>query len=453
MPIVSESRSAPTTNVPLVRYTGDPYVGVIPVGETKSQTGFRSGPLSKEQHDGIDGSRSNTWGDSLRVIQGLEYEYNSRPTRQASIVNQRDYEEKQSKMSVFDWRTSTPRSGGGSPYEDEGTSALGLQAFIPSNWGSVGLNTLNNEAAGMMRRSIPTAPAFNLVRALGELRDFPRALHPGNYVPRTGSEVAGAYLNMVFGLQPTASDLVKAANAVVDSDKHIREFLHSERQQLRRSQSHVRDEYHGTDTPWNPSGTSTSSGSISIDSMDWGKLTMYAPPSGRDIFGLRGSPWSVMAEVHAIATLRQFATWEFFIPRPTGFPGRLDSYRRQAEQVVGSGLSASTVYDLTPWTWLGNWFADVGGLLRYQESVASNSVVASRSGWVYEIKSKVNTWLVNSNFPVSGRELSGYPMFSCTAKKQTRRAGGPYGILQPWSLSSGQTAILSALAIGRYSPL
>jgi hypothetical protein len=277
-------------------------------------------------------------------------------------------------------------------------------------------------------------------------------LAAGNYFPRTGNEVFGGYLNWVFGVNPTAQDLAKAASAVVDADVHIREFLSSERHQLRRSRITVRDEFHGATTGFNPSATSIDSQSISLDGKEWGLLTMWAPPRGRDALGLRGSPWTVYGSVHATAVLKQFATWEYFIPRPTGFPGRLDSYRRKAEQVLGSGLSASTVYDLTPWTWLANWFFDVGGLLRYQETVATNSVVASRSGWVYETRVSCDAYMTPSTVPIQERSLGGYPLLNAVSRKQTRRAGGPYGIVQPWSLSSNQAAIVAALAVTRYNP-
>jgi hypothetical protein len=95
-------------------------------------------------------------------------------------------------------------------------------------------------------------------------------------------------------------------------------------------------------------------------------------------------------------TIRAFSTWEYFVPHPEGLHDRLSSYVQAAQTVLGFQVTPSTVFDLTPWSWMVDWFVDIGGLLRYQQKVADNQLVMTRGGFSYweEItwKAMVSGW-------------------------------------------------------------
>jgi len=438
-----------------VRYTGDSYNPVIMVGHDREQIGFRSGRLSDEVRADLDGSRSNTWASSLRVIQGLDYEYNTRAGRQASIVNSRDFHDHHSTVVYSYWGTSAHNVLTGAVYGDKGLQGLGLTTSIPtagSLW--VSETTAAQVGSRLMRSSVPTAPAVDLFRSLGELRDFPRMFDsPRLYFPRTQKEYGSSYLNLVFGIKPTINDFFKLVDVISRSTVVMQKFLDHQNQRLRRSRTERYAEL-AFDREFIHSGSGTTTSVLRDDSggaRSWGTVSSYAPALGRRGDGGRGTAFKVMTSTNATSDIKSFATFEYFIPRPTGFPQRLDLYRRKAEQVLGSGLTPAVVYDLTGWSWLLDWAVDLGGLLRYQQTVSDNSVVASRSGWVSEIQVETIAALVPRR-DVGFDTVSGGATLRSVAKFQRRRPGGPYQILQPWTLSENQAAIVSALGISRYSP-
>lgn len=362
MPYRTDKSAATSLLETFTRSTGTSFNVNVIQGRTRTQHGFRSRPLTEAERVGVDGRNDRTWKDTLRVIQGYEYEYNSRPGRQASRVNNRDYKETQSVLSKFGWGTTAYRESTDEYFSSSGSSGLHLTSTCPESGTLYPSDAVAaSKAATQMRNSVPTAPAVDLVRSIGELRDLPRAANLRNYIPMTGNDYASAYLTQVFGLNPTAKDIANIANAVIESTPIVQRFLSHEQRRLSRR----RTEEVGSLTfnrEFIPSGSSTDSMAIRDDGgITWGVCTVYAPPSGRQSSGSYSAPFTVHVNVTATAVVRSFATYEYFIPRPTGFPGRVDLYRRKAEQVLGSGLSAGALYDLTPWSWMLDWFANASG--------------------------------------------------------------------------------------------
>lgn len=452
MPMTRDTSSFDTYDVSFQRYDGSVYSTQTPLGRAREQLGYRSGRLPDAIRNDLDGKRSNTWANSLRVIQGLEYEYNTRAHRQASVVNPRDYEVNRARLHVWNWATSAYNNASETWYHDGGTSGLRVETFLPSGgplW--VTETEAAIRASKLMRSSVPTAPAIDLVRSLAELRDLPRSARLANYLPYTGRDYGNSYLNFVFGLAPIGKDLATLANVVLRSTAIMQNFIAHERQRLRRS----RTEEYGS-LSFNAEFIHSSNNQTTTAVRDsggrlWANVTTFVPPSGRRGTGTRGSAFRTFVSVQATTTIKSFATFEYFIPRPTGFVGRLEMYRRKAEQVLGNGLSPGAVYNLTPWSWLADWMVDVGGLIRYQQTVSDNGVVASRSGWVSETRSTVMATM-SPRTELNFDSISGSAFIECTASRQRRRPGGPYQILQPWTLSETQAAIVAALGISRYSP-
>lgn len=448
MPLVSEFQNKEVQMLHLVRTDGSAYVARVPSGWSKAQTGVRSVELSQAERNNVDGRSDRTWKDTLKVIQGYDYEYNSRPDRVSSMVNYRDYSENGETPVTFPWEFVTPTGS-----STRGISAISCTASVP---GSLLPSTpdLGYMASGMMRSSLPTAPAIDLLRSLVELKDFPRSLRAANYAPSSASGLGDAYLNQVFGLQPTARDIATLANVVLGSDSIVRHFVDYERRQVRRRRSRVLSEVTNNWTNLLNANEVRSSLSMRDESGTfWGDVTCHLVPTGYSDQGYWVAPMQLLTSCSGISELRQFATFEYFIPRPTNLVGRMDVYRRKATQLLGGGLGPSTVYALTPWSWLGDWLVDIGGLLRYQESVAANSVVATRNGWVHEARSSMISQLAPTKDWFSSVRRGAFTTCYSSAKEQRRRSGGPYSILQPWELSGSQGAIVGALAVARYSPV
>jgi hypothetical protein len=463
LPIVEESILQGTQRVSLRNYGNTPVVWTVPKGDLKIQSGFRSGGRNAAVKSVADASTKNTWADTLRVIQGLDYEYNSRPDRIASVVNPRTYEVFGCNVSASPW---TVRSKVRDPWGDYSWRS-GITGLLTSSGSVRNFSFLKDDvanaksiASAMQRDSVPTAPAVNLTRFFGEQRDLPRMGKISNYFPGSLKDSAGGYLNAVFGVRPTQKDLEKVAQVVIDSHPVISEFLAHERRKVRRSRTRQLG-------LWNDETTFSFTGDQARQSFTWRRganQDVLASVEARCFPYAEGyvgtsqvwtPPYALNVRSIVRSEVRSFATYEYFIPRPVDFPSRVENYSAQAAAVLGGGLNAPTAWELTPWSWLVDWFIDIGGLLRYQEQVATNSVVATRSGFVHEATQDVYTSFV----PALGTASSLFEYFglptgaSASGKYQKRGSGGPYDILKGWELSGSQSAIVTALAVSRYSPL
>lgn len=309
-------------------------------------------------------------------------------------------------------------------------------------------------AAPLMRRSVPERPAFNLTRFIGELRDAPAMFRAAAYRPQNLREAGGSYLNFVFGIKPTVSDLQRMAETVVRLDPYLKGYVREERVRISRKSQR-------TLTTYQNSSRSTASGngaffSSLVPTTDRSGLGITVREGGTG-FGSSGTPYSNAVRdldfyVSATRTLRVFGTFQYFIPRPAGLMGRLKAAHRGAQRALGGGLDAPTLWELTPWTWLVDWFADVGGLLRYQQAVADNQMVALRQGSLLEdtVTGLVSSGGYYSKAPGSALNLSGggYAT-SVEYKRQRRRSGSPYSMSLQTTFSSQQWAILAALGMAR----
>jgi len=158
-------------------------------------------------------------------------------------------------------------------------------------------------------------------------------------------------------------------------------------------------------------------------------------------------------------TLRTFATWEYFDPRPLGLEERMPAYQRAATYLLENAkLDASDVYDLTPWTWLGNWFVDFGGLLRYQQAIVDNQQVMTNSGYTILTKyvgTSTYGWPLPSQYngipPYTKGVVRSFTPATASVKQLriTRRPCSPYAVGPTWNLSTLQWGILGALGLSR----
>lgn len=452
MPMVNESYSSPLETVKVGR--NDTHGKSLSTKSyrraNKSQYGYRSGPLSLAEERSIEESAS-TWATARTRIDALEqgYDYVQKDSR-VFMVNHRDYTESRATPATF---TSTVGYQGPTYPDWKFQGAVlptGADLSVLPGWQSP--ESFSSKAGGMIRRIEPTKQEVNLVRFIGEQREAPMLFRASQWRPRNPKEMAGAYLGYVFGVMPTVSDLSAIADTAIRWDAVLRRYIRQERVKLRRSAS----------IPlYSVSGRGTLPRVHGLDQVvDLGPVkctTHHLLPGNADAFSdvvMVEGGWSYTAS----RTLKAFATWEYFIPKPEGLGGRLDYYSRMASRVAGGGLSYSTMYDLTPWTWLVGWFIDVGGLIRYAENVGDNQVVQSRAG--YSIWEEL-TWNMNITGmyrSVSPTLVGAWPTryqkitpskASYRHRRHARRPGSPYSMAPQWDLSQKQWSILAALGVSK----
>lgn len=419
-------------------------------GRRRSQYGYRSGPLTPEELKSIKDQMGTNWGASwrnIRLMEGSDVFHVHHPKR-VWTVNDRTYSE----VSMTPGRTSSTTT-----YTRGNPSSPIVQSRTTEGYVSVrGMkmpppmpppDSLRGIAGDIMRRVAPAKPAVNLTRFIGEQRDLPRLFQRSVYAPRSVREVASSYLAYIFGFRPTISDLQSIADTVIRMDPIVRNYVAHERMQLRRSATHILGSEAGGDTVLRRATTTNTSTTVS------GVVThlAFVTPGKASVFP-QSEPWAQLSVNYSWTQgVRAFGTYTYFIPKPQFLDQRLSNAARSAQALFGGGLDAPTAWELIPWTWLTDWFVDVGGLLRYQQLVADNQMVATRQGFTtFERCTATASVTLVPDPSGPAPEISTNVAHSLyLSKKEERRSGSPYSMAANWELSPQQATILTALGLSR----
>jgi len=390
-----------------------------------------------------------SWGQSRQIIGAME-----RVERALSdplirnprdlIVHDRDYTSVEEQSGLSDQLLYAPNGW------SRGTTSVSL-----GSWNLGGKTEAQIRAIGnpMIRDSRPTKPYANLGQWFGELRDANRLVSPGVSLPGrawTSREAAkaygGGYLNWQFGWNGFIGELKKSAEAIIHSESLINDFLLNSSKLVRRTRTEVLSQ-----------DAVQYTGILSPNNYGWRNTTVSSPIGAVRIGVNPFSGFSSVPRSHWRAVVswkevvRSFAVFEYFVFDPDGALGRMRRYSQYARHLLGEpALSASTVWELTPWTWMSDWFVDVGGLLSYQESVASDSTVARRCGTVYEVTASVANHVDFRSTTSPTSYLYGSSDSFYNKKFQRRRKGSPYDLSVDWNgLSPQQWTIVGALGMTR----
>lgn len=453
MPMVSEQSSAPRIYLNLLK-DGATSSRLVPQGRDRSQIGYRSKSLTKEEELGIAKYSSSAHTASLiGFYEEAGFQYQKRASR-AFTVNDRDYWETAYTPATFKQKV-VAKIPGSSVVTTDIVGSWALASFDGSViFPVVSSSTMQNMAGKWMRQSVPNLDHGNLVRFAGEQRDAPALFRASNYRPRNPKEAAGAYLNYIFGVKPTIDDVLRMSEQVLLFDKKLRQAISMEKVSAKTRKGSVLFEKSFFNPQVNRFTQCAGSSSLNLGFAT--VLTDFVAPFSSS--GNSAGCWIPQYSTHyqAKQTLTQFATWEYFVPQPAKIETRLDKYKELAQQLIGEGASAGTVWNLTPWTWLSDWFVDVGGMLHYQQAINDNRIAATSNGYsfretcdvtvklhkcVYDTTGIVGPWSEISNSHSEATSTLSYV-------HHVRRGGNPYSIGPAWtSLSLQQWAIIGALGM------
>lgn len=302
----------------------------------------------------------------------------------------------------------------------------------------------------LMRASRPTQPHANLGQWLGELRDFGSLFRSGLSTRNPAKIAGGGYLNLQFGWRPFIDDLRRAAEAVLEADDILRKFYEDSAKLNKRNREVILTQETSNSArvaiSANPSNYGNSWNSTTISSVVGGISCRFLGGWGSS--APRGS---FQLTVTNVVSLRTFAMFEYFAHDPKNFAERQASYAQKARILLGLTLTPDLIWELTPWSWLADWWFDIGGFLSYQVSVQEDSLVARQSGAIVEKKAVgIANCFVSFNSPYTAPSGLYAPNF-CTPtfewNKQRRLPMGPYGFGPTWSLTPSQWAIVGALGL------
>lgn len=406
--------------------------------QTKSQYGFRSGAITGHELDGLKRlNQHGTWGQQATMLDALD-----RIQRSTSSSGYTNGTRKQTHYRTYDVTTRplAPTSGvftsttGAFFYQCEGVAQItGITpSFKPAD---LSTSTIEGISGKIMRRYRPTKPTFDLTRFTGELRDAPSLFSKVNYIPDRISDFGGSYLNYQFGITPTASDLQKAAEAIIKSHDLVNEFVRQSAQTVHKSHTEIIDSNSTSGTTSTHVSTQTSNVGPFIVKHDLGGNYTSA--------GLVKVSYAAYSRrIHHV-----FSTFEFFVGDPYGYTTRMEDYLSKAKKLVGGGLTLPVAYQLTPFTWMLDWFYDIGGLLAYQQDVADNGIVQTYGGSTITDEYYGSVSFSDGKMPSNSAAYTGGGTCNFYQRHSSRRPGSPYDMSPTWSMDPYKWAIVGALGL------
>lgn len=267
-----------------------------------------------------------------------------------------------------------------------------------------------------IRNAAPTNPAFSLPRAIGELKKDGLPSIGGtelwkekaNFLKGSGSE----YLNLEFAWKPLISDVRKFANAVNDSDKIIAQYRKASATKVRRRIAYPPEH---------------SEKSIR------GNCFLVPSASTRNAEGYT----TVVEERKSWFS----GAFKYYVPVSQMADSKLASHVLEAKKLLGVRLTPDLLWELAPWSWAADWFANTGDIMTNISNLGTDGLLM-QYGYMMTSREYEKT----TSFSYLGK--SGFKRFSQVSKR--RVAASPYGFTTTFDgLSNRQKAISAAIGITR----
>jgi hypothetical protein len=132
---------------------------------------------------------------------------------------------------------------------------------------------------------------------------------------------------------------------------------------------------------------------------------------------------------------------------PGLYESKMAKYEAQMNILYGTRLTPKLLWELAPWTWLSDWFIDIGSLINNLQSLVLDGSVM----WYGYVMSNQ---VITDTYSLGGYVLKGAPSptltqsFSSECKQRVRAT--PFGFgASPNSFNMKQWSILAALGISR----
>jgi len=284
----------------------------------------------------------------------------------------------------------------------------------------------------------PTKANASLMTAILELRDgipkFP-GLSLGHVLDKKELARAGSdeFLNYVFGIVPAVGDIKKLLKSIVNFNKIVTQYAKDSDNIVRRRKSL-------------PAITSSAedSAAVSAQNVIWwpidsmSNVAAYTAVTGNSV---------VTVNDHKFDRIWFSGAFRYHLPLGSDALSNMERLGALANKLLGSNLDAHNVWAALPWSWLIDWFANVGDIVQ-------NSTQINQYGGVMQYgylmcESTYNRVYTVNNLNFNGGYKTELSTSLMTKRKQRLRAT-PFGFgLNPGTFSDQQWAILGALGISK----
>jgi hypothetical protein len=277
--------------------------------------------------------------------------------------------------------------------------------------------------------TLPDRPIAGLAAFLGELHEgLPRM--PLQALARRGPNALDQeFLNQQFGIRPFIGDLQKLAQAVITGDILLQRYNNQASLLTRRkldlgSQTTLRvqpDAY-----------------------MEVNLGTRGGTPHPYYWLENYGGYWTCIDEMTHSA--RFAGQYERFVPINDSFFRASTDYARRANKLLGTEITPSVVYQITPWSWLLDWFGNFNVFMTNVSYLNGNDTIL-RYGYVTHLIEATRTWTRQGPLRTGdSRDIVNTVVLKHHVRVMRRVKASPYGFgINLPDMSPLRWAILAAL--------
>jgi len=316
---------------------------------------------------------------------------------------------------------------------------------------------LNAQGTDFIVKNRPGNPLVSLGQYIIELRELPQVPHFLRTTKHQISDIGSEYLNVEFGWKPLIKDLMKIHDLQFKIARKINDLVKNNGIPVRRRSKKVVS----TDSFIVREGSlSIPFGDLSDPSIgghsDLKDYTLCGPFGGLVTY----PNWSGQADYRlsrtTYETVWNCGTFKYYVPDI----GSNQWTERAIKALYGTDLTPSLLYSVYPWTWLTDWFINVGDII---SNLSKNAVDNETLTNCYSMYTKTVYDVVDVSVhwdEVNADSLPGVGFFlpagSDTLKhtiarvNKLRHQSSPFGFgLKRGDFSATQLAILAALAVSR----
>lgn len=301
-------------------------------------------------------------------------------------------------------------------------------AFPPSLRSSD--DELNKLGATAVSRCKPTNAVADVSTFLGELMKdgLPHLIGSQTWKARaqTARSAGSEYLNVQFGWRPLVDDISDLGRAITHANTVLEQYERDAGRVVRR-----RYEF--------PSNTQRSETTLATGVRAFGpNNTQLNSPTGGTLVRIR--------EIER----RQWFSGAFTYHLPTGSDSRkgMARFALEADKLFGLSLTPDVLWNLAPWSWAVDWFANVGDVLSNVSDTVVDGLVM-RYGYIMEHTRVSDTYAIS---PSGLYDVKAVTPLTLVTETKIRRRANPFGFGISWDgLSPYQLSIAAALGLSRSS--
>lgn len=314
---------------------------------------------------------------------------------------------------------------------------------------------LNSAGANAIKATVPTRSIGSIAEFIAQLisgQEIPQIvgkdflhfsefllLFQGNnlrdYVARFLRAGGGETLNIEFGYLPFISDIKSIITMVTSGNKYVKQLIRDDGKPVRRTFEF-------------PFVNTTTIVSDNVDINDFGSSNVINEgPAGP--YGNYGPYNGKITTVDTYERNTWFSgEYMYHLPSASTWSGKFDRYIALAQKLTGFEITPEVIWDLAPWSWLGDWFADFGTVISNGVSFSDlNTNLVLRYGYLM-CHEKAQRKVVSPDVSLGDPIITNVgPLATIyTHERKQRIKATPFGFgFNLDSLSPTQIAILGSL--------